>query len=93
VAPRRKQDPGELFDWRRLARAGIGLFPEAASAPSADAAADLQRIGYETDDLAATVTAFQRRFRPARLDGVRDPETLALVAAVAERVPKWNMTA
>ena len=30
VAPRRKMDPGELFDWRRLARAEIGLWPEQA---------------------------------------------------------------
>lgn len=30
VAPARKQDPGELFDWPRLAAAGIGLWPEAA---------------------------------------------------------------
>ncbi len=28
VAPRRKMDPGELFDWPRLAAAGIGLWPE-----------------------------------------------------------------
>ena len=27
VAPGRKQDPGELFDWRRLAAAGLGLWP------------------------------------------------------------------
>ena len=27
VAPTRKEDPGELFDWPRLARAGIGLWP------------------------------------------------------------------
>jgi N-acetylmuramoyl-L-alanine amidase len=87
VAPRRKQDPGELFDWWRLARAGIGLFPEAPAAPSPDAAADLARIGYETEDLAATVTAFQRRFRPARLDGVLDDETRGLIAAVAALVP------
>ena len=26
VAPGRKRDPGEKFDWRRLARAGIGLW-------------------------------------------------------------------
>jgi len=28
VAPMRKQDPGERFDWARLARAGIGLWPD-----------------------------------------------------------------
>src|SRR5262249_6695143 len=27
VAPTRKTDPGELFDWARLARKGIGLWP------------------------------------------------------------------
>lgn len=26
VAPGRKQDPGELFDWQRLARSGVGLW-------------------------------------------------------------------
>ena len=26
VAPGRKRDPGEKFDWQRLARAGIGLW-------------------------------------------------------------------
>lgn len=30
IAPTRRQDPGELFDWARLARAGIGLWPQAA---------------------------------------------------------------
>jgi N-acetylmuramoyl-L-alanine amidase len=28
VAPLRKEDPGELFDWARLARAGVGLWPD-----------------------------------------------------------------
>jgi len=28
IAPDRKQDPGELFDWRGLARNGVGLWPE-----------------------------------------------------------------
>jgi len=28
VAPDRKEDPGERFDWHRLARNGVGLWPE-----------------------------------------------------------------
>src|SRR6185437_12839579 len=28
VAPLRKQDPGELFDWEALAQNGVGLWPE-----------------------------------------------------------------
>ncbi|MCW5753009.1 MAG: N-acetylmuramoyl-L-alanine amidase, partial [Alphaproteobacteria bacterium] len=34
VAPERKEDPGELFDWARLAAAGFGLWPSADFAPS-----------------------------------------------------------
>lgn len=29
IAPERKEDPGELFDWRMLAQAGVGLWVEA----------------------------------------------------------------
>jgi N-acetylmuramoyl-L-alanine amidase len=56
VAPARKIDPGELFDWRRLARAGVGLWPDPLSLPDPGpaglplAVADLQsklgRFGY-----------------------------------------------
>ncbi len=28
IAPERKEDPGELFDWGRLAKAGVGLYPQ-----------------------------------------------------------------
>ncbi len=99
VAPQRKEDPGELFDWARLARAGIGLWPDFAAMPSdvpKDAAAVqglLAEIGYEVprtgaldDATRAVVIAFQRHFRPARCDGALDAETLARIATVAAAV-------
>jgi N-acetylmuramoyl-L-alanine amidase len=88
VAPRRKMDPGELFDWRRLARAGIGLWPEESGECIMDQDAVrlvLSKIGYETEDLCATLKAFQRHFRPARVDGRLDRETARLARAVADR--------
>jgi N-acetylmuramoyl-L-alanine amidase len=93
VAPQRRSDPGELFDWQRLARAGIGLWPGAAAAPD-DAAALrlLAAIGYEiapgdTPEAArAVVIAFQRHFRPARCDGALDEETRARIAGVAAAI-------
>ena len=78
VAPRRKMDPGELFDWPRLAAAGIGLWPDSAPADAADAdevKAMLADFGYETEDPGMTVTAFQRHFRPGRVDGRVDGDT------------------
>ena len=80
VAPRRKMDPGELFDWPRLAAAGIGLWPDSAPPDEADAdegeaKAMLADFGYETGDLGMTVTAFQRHFRPRRVDGTMDGDT------------------
>ncbi len=90
VAPLRKQDPGELFDWPRLAAEGIGLWPDTASAtepvpPEAEFKARLARFGYGflEDDLAAVVAAFQRHFRPAAVTGEVDAETAGCLAALA----------
>lgn len=88
VAPRRKTDPGELFDWRRLAAAGVGLWPDGAGKAddtAGDATAWLAAIGYETVDVDKTVAAFQRRFRPARVDGRVDGETAGLLRTLAGR--------
>lgn len=108
VAPGRKADPGELFDWAALARAGFGLWPAADFAVSPHAPAlgpgqtgpavlDLQialdAIGYGVEGTGLydpatldAVSAFQRHFRPARLDGVADPETASLIFHLAETV-------
>jgi N-acetylmuramoyl-L-alanine amidase len=84
IAPDRKQDPGEFFDWAGLAANGVGLWPEEGAAPAGDAAALLAAIGYRMDlPLDLLLTAFQRHWRPERVDGVADAETLARLAGVA----------
>jgi N-acetylmuramoyl-L-alanine amidase len=86
VAPARKDDPGELFPWQQLAKAGIGLWPDAvASDLGADA---LIRYGYDPDaPLDKLITAFQRHFRPQKLDGVWDDECAGLLADILSRLP------
>lgn len=92
VAPTRKQDPGELFPWPRLARHGLGLWPDEWDAPDAlsesGAGAALARIGYgwtegPDADAAAVIRAFQRRYRPARIDGRTDAETCVRIGTIA----------
>ncbi|HXQ52299.1 MAG TPA: N-acetylmuramoyl-L-alanine amidase [Stellaceae bacterium] len=88
VAPTRKMDPGELFPWAFLARAGIGLWPEAPWPEAPENLAETRRlldaIGYAVEDSGAAITAFQRRYRPLRCDGAADEETRRLIAAVAK---------
>jgi N-acetylmuramoyl-L-alanine amidase len=99
IAPSRKQDPGELFPWADLAQSRFGIWPTETGVSLSSPAAvwnALSAIGYAIpngpgadilDPATAAedvITAFQRRFRPARVDGVLDPETSARIAAVAE---------
>jgi N-acetylmuramoyl-L-alanine amidase len=91
VAPPRKTDPGELFPWKELAQYAIGIWPGASppagEAPFARVAEMLSQFGYGVPpavdwSLQSVIAAFQRRFRPEKIDGVADPETVARLAAL-----------
>jgi N-acetylmuramoyl-L-alanine amidase len=96
VAPGRKIDPGERFDWPWLARAGVGhwVVPEPIGwdagtlglGDEGEAVRAMQlalaRYGYGIEvsgvfDARAeqVVAAFQRHFRPQRVDGRYDAST------------------
>jgi N-acetylmuramoyl-L-alanine amidase len=85
VAPERKTDPGELFPWARLARCHLCLprpekldlgdpFPNDSSFYLA-----LERFGYDVSAGRKAVEAFQRRWRPERIDGEIDGEVRAIL--------------
>ena len=84
VAPARKEDPGELFPWDRLARHRLCLErPDGATADplwsDAQFLVALQRWGYDVTDGPAAVRSFQRRWRPETLDGVVDGQCRAIL--------------
>ncbi|MCK9541221.1 MAG: N-acetylmuramoyl-L-alanine amidase [Novosphingobium sp.] len=84
VAPARKTDPGELFDWDMLARLRLALpVPKPRihliyDNPGAFYLA-LERFGYDISDGPAAVRAFQRRWRPHRIDGEIDGQIGAIL--------------
>ena len=96
IAPERKIDPGEKFDWARLHAQGIGHWvkPEpihggaflqlgdlGQSVEALQAMLRLYGYGVEITGLydgttQVIVRAFQRHFRPARVDGIADSSTV-----------------
>lgn len=89
MAPDRKSDPGPRFDWKRLARNGLSVWPEIpAGAPVNTFAADFLssacRFGYPAlrDDI--VLQAFRWRFRPGA-SGPVTPTDAAIAADLAAR--------
>jgi N-acetylmuramoyl-L-alanine amidase len=90
VAPQRKKDPGELFDWHKLARKNIGIWPENKHMKNnknytiKSMQQMLAHFGYEISisgkldhQTKKVVSAFQRHFRPKKINGIFDDETIA----------------
>ena len=115
VAPARKEDPGELFPWKRLAEAGHGLWFEPAMERIAALGPPLQlgdegigvvvmqsalkRLGYGLEQTGVydeatriTVTAFQRHWRQANVDGIADGETRARLVGVLQLAQVESVT-
>jgi len=95
VAPDRKEDPGEKFDWHSLARNGVGLWPKCDSPSPCGLGPQGEReildalsaIGYRTDlPLPVLLRAFQRHWRQEAITGEADEGTLARITAVRQLV-------
>lgn len=87
VAPARKEDPGELFDWDLLAQHRLTLAKPAVTLgdPFGNDGAfflALERYGYDITDGEAAVRAFQRRWRPELIDGRIDLQIGAMLFAL-----------
>jgi N-acetylmuramoyl-L-alanine amidase len=88
MAPERKVDPGVHFDWRRLARQGLAIWPDPlfhSRAEPADIWQDLHSFGYPNAPNDAVLQAFRLRFRPWAKGAVSDQDT-----ALAAGLRRWG---
>lgn len=95
IAPTRKQDPGELFPWYKLARLRLALPRPTKNLmdplwSDAGFLLALQRFGYEIADPLAATVAFQRRFRQELLDGTIDGECRSILLALLLPKPQGD---
>ncbi len=98
VAPDRKKDPGELFDWEGFAKDGIGMWPTDSlkhGFPESDDITETQKllhtIGYKvplTGNMDAetefAILAFQRHFCTESLGKGLDSRTKEMLTRVAK---------
>lgn len=94
MAPDRKSDPGPRFDWRRLAREGLSIWPETPCAEMPPGTppdlavfeAALTRIGYPAADPEQRLRAFRLRFRP-HATGPLSTADMTAALSLASRFP------
>jgi N-acetylmuramoyl-L-alanine amidase len=86
MAPARKRDPGPRFDWRRLAKSGLSVWPKPGGDGDAPFSLSAQRFGYPDTPPDTLLAAFRLRFRPWA-DGPEDATDRALADDLARRFP------
>lgn len=88
TAPGRKIDPGPRFDWRRLARLGLGVWPDATDEQPVETFMPMMRaFGYTaTDNPDLLLDSFRRRFR-THYDGPLDTVDAGMITNLARRFP------
>ena len=103
VAPNRKADPGERLRWKHLAEQGVGLWVDAPP-PDADVVGPdelravqdrLRSLGYGCPGTGTldrgtrdALVAFQRHYRPARVDGRPDSSTVKALTILWDIIPR-----
>jgi N-acetylmuramoyl-L-alanine amidase len=104
IAPGRKVDPGEAFDWDYLAACGVGQMVLPALRMAADiAVADYQQvltdIGYGLDINGAydnrtriVLEAVQRRYRRKLVNGIADAETIDILLRLKATLPNVSVS-
>lgn len=99
IAVGRKVDPGSKFPWAKLASLGIGAWPlpnevadnlkKKGDLSPGHVRSLLTAYGYTLEPgdigLKLGVEAFQRHFRSAKVDGLIDNETVAILEALLRR--------
>ena len=95
VAPARKRDPGELFDWHALARLRLALPRPTKNLmdphwTEGGFLLALERFGYDVSEPMAAIMAFQRRFRPELVDGEIDAECRMILLALLLPKPQGD---
>lgn len=86
MAPLRKSDPGQRFDWRRLARQGLSVWPDPRNLPLDPGRFhhDLTAFGYPEAPQESRLAAFRLRFAPWR-KGPLSPADCTEAADLAAR--------
>ena len=95
IAPLRKYVPGEKFPWKYLSSKGIGIYPKKVLGKQSNYPQpqikrflkNLHKIGYRylnSNLKKKIIKNFQRRYRPRKINGILDLETMKISQFLAK---------